>query len=41
MTARLITRTLLLALTVAIGCGAPAASAQDKIKIGYLSLIHI
>jgi ABC-type nitrate/sulfonate/bicarbonate transport system substrate-binding protein len=35
MTARLITRTLLLALTAAIVCGAPAASAQDKIKIGY------
>jgi NitT/TauT family transport system substrate-binding protein len=35
MTACLITRTLLLVLTAAIACGASAASAQDKIKIGY------
>src|SRR4051812_49957586 len=31
----MITRPLLLALVAAIGCGAPGASAQEKIKIGY------
>jgi NitT/TauT family transport system substrate-binding protein len=31
----MIIRTLLLALAAAIGCGAPGASAQEKIKIGY------
>ena len=35
MIARMITRPLLLALVAAIGCGAPDASAQEKIKIGY------
>src|SRR4029077_3442416 len=35
MIARMITRPLLLALAAAIGCGAPDASAQEKIKIGY------
>src|SRR3954463_3090316 len=35
MIARMITRPLLLALVAAIGCGAPGASAQEKIKIGY------
>src|SRR6185312_12827415 len=35
MIARMITRPLLLALAAAIGCGAPGAAAQDKIKIGY------
>src|SRR4051812_2710171 len=31
----MITRPLLLALVAAIGCGAPGASAQEKIKVGY------
>src|SRR3954464_9546879 len=35
MIARMITRPLLLALAAAIGCGAPDAGAQEKIKIGY------
>jgi NitT/TauT family transport system substrate-binding protein len=35
MIARMVTRPLLLALVAAIGCGAPDASAQEKIKIGY------
>src|SRR3954449_4090112 len=35
MIARMITRPLLLALVAAIGCGAPGAQAQEKIKIGY------
>src|ERR1700704_6823302 len=37
MIARMIIRTLLLALAAAIGCGAPGGSAQEKIKIGYWS----
>ena len=35
MIARMITRPLLLALAATIGCGAPGAGAQEKIKIGY------
>src|SRR3954465_11781453 len=35
MIARIIARPLLLALAAAIGCGAPDAGAQEKIKIGY------
>src|SRR6476469_7310571 len=35
MIARMITRPLLLALVAAVGCGAPDASAQEKIKIGH------
>jgi ABC-type nitrate/sulfonate/bicarbonate transport system substrate-binding protein len=35
MIARRIARPLLLALAAAIGCGAPGADAQEKIKIGY------
>jgi ABC-type nitrate/sulfonate/bicarbonate transport system substrate-binding protein len=31
----MITRKFFLALVVAIGCGAPGASAQEKVKIGY------
>jgi ABC-type nitrate/sulfonate/bicarbonate transport system substrate-binding protein len=35
MIVRMISRTLLLGLAAAVGCGAPGASAQEKIKIGY------
>src|SRR3981081_1334449 len=35
MIARMIIRTLLLALAAAIGCGASGATAQEKSKLGY------